>query len=135
MGENIRKLNLFARYLPHIKGVESKDGGRMLTIDFGRFLVIDNNGETDYAYFYEKRNPDQVWEESAFDAGDRKFYEAREFILEDVDDEYIRLNFHSIGRLYVAETLDILLGLKPDTRASKSILAGKKKSMAWGGLQ
>ena len=126
---NEKKLGVVAGYLTHIKGVrtEGNPDNIILIVDFGEFAVLDDESETDFSYLCDKFALGKILEEKNIETEGKKLADARSFILEEADDDLIRLNFFSVGKLYIQETLNILLGITPDTRSSKNIIAAKLK--------
>ena|GEM_PF-2286134 len=127
-GGNYVKLQFFTSYLPHIKNAglmgQTEESG-MLTVDFGEFVVLDTEGESDYSYLCDKGVFERLWGDQGLAMEREKVLGAREYILEDAQDELTRLSFHAVGRLYAKEMIDILLGLMPDVRASQRIITAK----------
>lgn len=132
---NYVKLRFFTAYLPHIKNaglMGEADASGMLVVDFGEFVVLDTEGESDYSYLCEKDVFARVWGDQGLAVEKEKILGAREYILEDAQDQLTRLSFHAVGQLYAKEMIDILLGLMPDVRASQRIIASKNPRQGWG---
>ena len=123
------KLDFFSGYLPWLKNIEiiqGADASELLSMDFGEFVIMDAQKGADYSFLCKKSAFVRIRQEELFDTDSRMLIEAREYILEDAQEEVIRLSFHQIGKLFAREMLNILLNIIPDARYAKSILASKR---------
>jgi len=142
---NKSKYNCLIKYLPYFKNVKKISGHEnqeILVVEFPDFYIVDTEREAGYSYLVNGRAFGRLFEggEPALNVRDMQLFEGREYILdetaEDEDEEILRLNFQNVGKLYSIETIEIWLGLSPDTRASRSILAKKQgrktENLIWG---
>lgn len=133
-GKSNKKYKLLSSYLKNIKEIYPIRNGEVLIIDFGEFVIADDEKILEYSYLIEKSRFEQI-REGLESTSIRSFIDekesvpdARGFILEESESSVMQLNYREVGKLYIKKTLDIMLGKELDMRASKSILKKAKIS-------
>jgi len=130
---NKRKLRVLADLIQHIIRIRIAGENTYLIIDFGDFVIVDVNELSSYSYLIKKSLYERLSEkieksgiESVINSMDR-VVNARDFIIEEAEDSFMQLEYDELGKLYIKDMIDIMLGLAPDLRPSKSILNKKRR--------
>lgn len=126
------KYKILSNYRDQIISCKQTPDQQMLVIDFGRMVILDPS-DRPYAFccrrshFEEemKQCEDSAWRRLSSIEEKGEAMTSRDFIIENREDPWMKLVFEGVERLYVAEMLDIKLGLEPDTR-KKTAGSGKR---------
>lgn len=131
---NKLKLRILSNVVPYMRHVELSSDAKFMAADFGEFLIVDDNELSSYSYFIEK----DLYEKLAQDRlskglDDIKFSAtrnigARDFMIDEVEDSFMQLEYEDVGRLYIIDMLNIKLNIVPDLRPSKSIVRKKRQA-------
>ena len=127
-----KKYTLLSKYISRSLKVFFLRDDELLVIDFGKFVIIDDINLESYSFLVEKDYFGKIREEleisaiSSFIKNRDGLIQAKEYVIEETDSNVLQLDYQEVGKLYIKKTLDIMLGLKPDTRPSKNIMEIKK---------
>jgi len=124
------KYKVLSSYYSQVRSSYELEEGRIAVLDFGEIVVVDVLDKS-YSLFYYKdvfEAEMAAWQDSeheiepAFMKIDKTSISARDYIIEELEDSCMRLSYEGVDTLYIAELLDIQMGLEPDIRSGK----GKK---------
>lgn len=127
-----QKYLLLSKYIGSSLKVFFLREDQLLVIDFGEFVIIDDLYLESYSFLVEKGYFIKIREEletcpiSSFVKNRDVLIQARAYVIEETDSTVFQLDYQDVGKLYIKKTLDIMLGLAPDTRPSKNIMQVKK---------
>jgi hypothetical protein len=127
-----KKYGLLSNYISSSVKVFFMRNEELLVIDFGKFVVIDDVLLETYSFLVDKQYFEKIQEEletcsiASFVKSRDDMTPAREYVIEETDSNVFQLDYQEVGKLYIKKTLDIMLGLTPDTRPSKNIMQVKK---------
>lgn len=130
---NKRKLRVLADLIPHIIRIRLAGKNTYLAADFGDFVIVDVNELSSYSYLIKKslyerlsKKIEESGIESVLYSMDR-VVNARDFIIEEAEDSFMQLEYDELGKLYIKDMINIMLGLTPDLRPSKSLINKKRR--------
>lgn len=132
--KNKNKLNVLTEYYKHFKNVYLSNDNQIIVIDFGEFSLVDDNELSNYSYIVKDSTYKKLCktiEDLGFDIikfQKKYILSARDFIIDENEENIMLLDYNNIGRLYIKEMLDINLGIVKDLRKSKTLLNRKEIS-------
>lgn len=132
---NKKKLNVLIDFYKYFKNIYVGDNNQILVIDFGKFIVVDENQLSDYSYVIKNlsfRRLIEVIDNDGFDyiKLQKEFVpSARDYIVEEKEDSLMVLDYKNIGKLFIKDMLEIELEIVKDLRQSKTILGKKSKKV------
>ncbi len=130
---NKLKLQILNSYIPYIRQISLRHDGRYMAADFGEFVIVDDHELSAYSYLFTKSLYNELADSlEKFSVEYVKLTKdritaARDFIIEEAEDSFMQLDYEDLGKLYIKDTLDILLKLTPDLRPSKSLIRKKRR--------
>jgi len=132
LSKSNKKYVLLSKYISSSIKVFFLRNEELLVIDFGKFVVMDDVLLETYSFLVAKEYFDKIQEEletcsiASFVKSRDDMTPAREYVIDETDSNVFQLDYQEVGKLYIKKTLDIMLGLEPDTRPSKNIMQIKK---------
>jgi hypothetical protein len=131
---NMQKLRTLNRVIPYILHIRLENENRFMAADFGDFVIVDDNELSSYSYLLKKNYYESLSDRiTNYGADGIKFSAdrvpgARNFILDETEENFMQLEYNEVGKLYIMDMLRILLGIDPDLRPSKSIVRKKRQA-------
>jgi hypothetical protein len=127
-----QKLEILGKYHSRIRSCKKLPETNLLVIDFGEIVVVDLDDQP-FSFFYQKEKYEEEmrrWEGEeqimpVFLRRDRKVTTARDFIIEEKEEPYMKLCYAGVDRFYIQELMDIKMELEPDMR-QKAARRGRK---------
>lgn len=126
-GNNSKKRRVLSTYLQRMKNVTWDKEKQIVVIDFGIFVIADGTIDSTDFYLYQKAvfEKEEMEVKSAgitpiFLREDHNLPSAREYFLENQQNDVMRLNCDSTGILYIQDLMDIQTGFAPDLRAVRN---------------
>ncbi len=130
--KNKLKIKILADYIPHIRDIHLYRDNRVMVMDFGDFVVVDDCETSPFSYYLSAETYTKIRERIEADEmpdirrEKEKIPHGRDFIIEEMESDFMQLDYEDVGRLYIRDMLDIVLGIKPDLRPSKLLIKNKK---------
>lgn len=118
-----QKLEILSKYYSRIRSCKKLPEQHLLIIDFGEIIVVDLESQP-FSFFYQKAKYEEEmrrWEGEeqkipVFLRKDRKVTTARDFMIEEKEEPYMKLSYIGVDRFYIQELMDIKMGIEPDMR-------------------